>query len=208
MDVTMTKDEVVFLPDIVSCDPASFEELYEMYRTHIYRFACALTGDTGEAEDLFQDTWLRVAQAFRRRPQGEGFRAWIFTIAANLHRDLLRKKKVRRMLSFGSGRKSPVLNWESGEASTGDHSVRTDSQMCLRRAISELRPKQRRIFILKQIEGFKHQEIGRILNIPENTVRTLFHRAVKRLQSELAEFDPAGTRLGSRPELEEKETIP
>jgi RNA polymerase sigma-70 factor (ECF subfamily) len=51
--------------------------------------------------------------------------------------------------------------------------------------------RERRVFILKDIEGFKHDEIGEVLGIPETTVRTLLHRAVKKLRREMAGFRPA-----------------
>ncbi len=199
MDRTMTKAEAISLPGIDSDGSVSFEGLYEMYRLHVYRFARALTNDASEAEDLFQETWLRVARAFGRRPEGRDFRAWIFTITANLHKDAMRKKKVRRIFWLEKTGSSPtLLNGRSAGreipgAATGDPSAGTEFQMCLRVAIASLPPRQRKVFLLKEIEGYKHSEIGTILKIPENTVRTLLHRAVKTLQRELREFSPAGT---------------
>jgi RNA polymerase sigma-70 factor (ECF subfamily) len=197
MDITMTKADAASLPTVASSDPISFEELYEMYKTHIYRFARALTRDAGEAEDLFQDTWLRVAQGFGRRPLAENCRAWLFTITSNLHKDALRKKKVRRLFwlektkSIKSAAEDRGSAWEPGAVTTGDGARRTEFQLCLARAVSSLPPKQRRVFVLKEIEGFKHSDISGILRIPENTVRTILHRAVKNLQCKLAEFNPA-----------------
>ena len=69
-----------------------FDELYEMYTPHVYRFARALARDAGDAEDLFQETWLRafkaVADGFDARESDA--RAWLFAIAANAHKDQLR----------------------------------------------------------------------------------------------------------------------
>jgi RNA polymerase sigma-70 factor (ECF subfamily) len=56
--------------------------------------------------------------------------------------------------------------------------------------MARLPGKERRVFVLKDIEGFKHDEIARVLGIPEATVRTLLHRAVKRLRKDMAEFRP------------------
>lgn len=60
--------------------------------------------------------------------------------------------------------------------------------MCLRRSIARLPGRERRVFVLKDVEGFRHDEIGRLLGIPEATVRTLLHRAVLKLRKDLAAF--------------------
>jgi len=177
---------------------ASFDELYNMYRTHVYRFACALSGDARDAEDLFQETWLRAVKAAPEgleARQGEA-KAWLFTIAANVHKDLLRKKRVRRLFllertrSMGDRTADADPGWDVPGRSREDGTARSDLRLCLRRAVSRLPDRERRVFILKDIEGFKHEEIGEVLGIPETTVRTLLHRAVKKLRREMAGFRP------------------
>lgn len=179
----------------------SFDEFYDMYRTPIYRFACALTGDTGDAEDLFQEVWLRAAKAFRRgtgaREDAGDAKSWLFAIAANAHKDTLRKKRVRRLFFLERTRSMATRaadadpGWDGPAPSSASGETGTDVRGCLRRAVAGLPGRERRVFVLKDIQGFKHAEIGRMLDIPEATVRTLRHRAVKRLQKELAEFGPA-----------------
>jgi RNA polymerase sigma-70 factor, ECF subfamily len=182
-------------------DMESFDGLYEMYRMPIYRFACALAGDAGDAEDLFQEVWLRAATAFRKgagaREDAGDARSWLFAIAANAHRDNLRKRRIRglffreRARSMAEAAADGDRGWDVPRAEAGAGESRSDIRGCLRRAVARLPGKERRVFVLKDIEGFKHAEIGRMLGIPEATVRTLRHKAVKRLQRELAEFRPA-----------------
>ena len=172
-----------------------FDELYKMYTPHVYRFARALTRDAGDAEDLFQETWLRAyrAAATGTEPRQNEAKAWLFAIAANVHKDQLRKKRVRRI--FLSERKRAVetgtadadLGWDGPERSGEDIETRSDIRLCLRRAIARLPGKERRVFVLKDIEGFKHEEIARVLGVPVATVRTLLHRAVRRLRKDMAE---------------------
>lgn len=176
-----------------------FDALYDMYHMHVYRFACALTGDARDAEDLFQETWLRAVKAHPagREAEGSDPKAWLFTIASNAHKDSLRRKRVRRLFflertrSMAAGAADADPGWDASGYSPEDGETRTDIRLCLHRAVSHLPGRERRVFVLKDIEGFKHGEIGRMLGIPEATVRTLLHRAVKRLQKELAEFRPA-----------------
>lgn len=177
----------------------AFDEIYEMYRTPIYRFACALSGDARDAEDLFQETWLRAVKAAPAGldAQGGEAKAWLYAIAANAHKDLLRKRRVRRLFlaerakGLGGREGDADLGWDLPASGREDGASRSDIRLCLRRAVSRLPGKERRVFVLKDIEGFKHDEIGRLLGIPEATVRTLLHRAVKKLRRDLAEFRPA-----------------
>ena len=189
----------------------AFDELYDMYKTPIYRFACALSGDARDAEDLFQETWLRAVKAAPAGLDARGgeAKAWLYAIAANAHKDLLRKSRVRRLFlaertkALGGRDGDADLGWDLPALSREDGASRSDIRLCLRRAVSRLPGKERRVFVLKDIEGFKHDEIGRLLGIPEATVRTLLHRAVKKLRRDLAEFRPA---TEQDPALEEGQT--
>ena len=177
----------------------SFDELYDLYNAHIYRFACALAGDTRDAEDLFQETWLRAVKArpAGRETEGSERKAWLFTITANAHKDSLRKKRVRRLFllertkSMAAAAADADPGWDTPGHARRQGEMQSDIRICLRRAVSRLPDREKRVFVLKDIEGFKHEEIGRMLGIPEATVRTLLHRAVRRLRKELAEFRPA-----------------
>jgi len=205
MDAVMPGLKVAPLPEALPLAPRSFDAIYEMYKEPVYRLARALTDNPRDAEDLFQETWLRVVRSGREAMRAGDVKAWLFTITANLRRDGLRKKKIRRLFFLERARAmtdeaaDADAGWDAARFSSRDFAAREDLRLCLRRAISRLPARQREIFVLKDIEGYKHVEIGRMLGIPEPTVRTLLHRAVKSLQKELAAFDPARPR-GRAPE--------
>lgn len=78
-----------------------FDELYSRHKTSLYKLACYLTRNQKEAEDLFQDTWLRIAKHLAHQTiDMDNCKTWIMTIMSNLYRDWLRKKKVRKPFSF------------------------------------------------------------------------------------------------------------
>lgn len=158
---------------------STFDTLYQKYSTAVFGFAYYLTKNRESAEDLFQDTWLRVGNNLPEPKKIDSIKAWIFTIVANLHKDNLRKKKVRRLFLF----KSP----SDGPSQEADLAYLKND---LYQAISRLPVRQRLVFILKEMAGFKQSEIGDILGIPLGTVKSLMYRAVKRLQRELAEYHP------------------
>ena len=180
---------------IIHHDLSAFDELFKKYQNSAYRFACYLTQNRNDADDLFQETWFRAVKYLPTSSNIRDFKAWILTIVANLHRDELRKKKIRRLFSFQ--RWSEQSNTDSNQSETNvhesqmmttDESNKVDIVLALKKAIGALPMKQRRIFILKEIEGLKHSEISEMLNVPVGTIKSLLHRAIKNLQKELSEF--------------------
>jgi len=77
--------------------PPPFDELYNEYKDRVFCFAYYLTQNRGEAEDLFQEAWLRIVKSLPEKVNTQSLKAWIFVIVSNLHRDNLRKKRVRRL---------------------------------------------------------------------------------------------------------------
>ncbi len=175
-------------------DPQGFDQLFLKHKASVYRFAFYLTQNHSEADDLFQETWLRVVKHLISRSVIRNFKAWIFTITMNVHRTELRKKRVRRL--FFSNRKidSDMINNNHPIAEStitpkvGDTSGEVELNLAVTSAISLLPLKQRQVFLLKEIEGFKHTEISEILNLPVGTIKSLLHRTIKHLQKELADF--------------------
>ncbi|MBN1221605.1 MAG: sigma-70 family RNA polymerase sigma factor [Candidatus Aminicenantes bacterium] len=176
--------------------PPDFEELFHVYKSSVYRFACHLTRNRGEAEDLFQEAWLRVVRLFPGEIDRERFKAWLFTVVANIHKDDLRKKRIRRLFFIGISRDSSlnhefhpyILGQSSSSSSCALEDI--DIHKALQRAIAKLPERQRWIFALKEIEGFQYREISEIIGLPVGTVKSLLHRTVKRLRKELAAYNP------------------
>jgi RNA polymerase sigma-70 factor (ECF subfamily) len=177
-----------------------FDEVYDLYKSDVFRLLFYLTGDRAEAEDLFQETWLRAVRQGHLRPAGPELKSWLLTIAVNLHRDALRRKRVRRLFLLQHGRpERPDGAPLSGYAPPSAEPVRAVEQAGLRRdidqAVAGLPEKQRRVFILSEFEGLRQTEIAAILGIPSGTVKSLLYRAVKRLQRELAVHRPKAGRF-------------
>jgi len=171
-----------------------FDELYDQYRTAVYRFSYRLTQNRGEAEDLFQETWLRVAQNFPKVLDMQKVKAWLFTITANLHKDVLRKKRIRRLFLFQKKWEfdKDLTSYkdipENGSSVKANESEQVDMSLAISRAMTRLPDHQRLIFVLKEVEGFKQSEISEILGIPIGTVKSLMYRAVQRLRRDLAAY--------------------
>jgi len=170
-----------------------FEELYEKYQNDVFSFACYLTKNRGEAEDLFQEAWLRIIKKLPEKVNMQRIKAWIFTIVINLYRDELRKKRIRNLFLFQKSRAHktdeafPFLKEESlSDTSNGANQIEMGKD--INQALALLPDRQRRVFVLKEIAGFRQAEISDILGVPVGTVKSLMYRAVKHLRQELSKY--------------------
>ena len=185
-------DELIYRIQIQ--DEEAFELLFQRYKSMVYRYSHYLTLNTTEAEDLFQDTWLRVVKHLPSCGMIESMQAWICRITSNLYRDLLRKKKYRRMLFIDRSLASDTGDekFEGIVSDVGDHGPATEVRMEMQRAIASLPFRQRQVFILKEIEGFKLSEIGQSLRMPVGTVKSLLYRAVRHMRNALTGLSVKG----------------
>ncbi len=177
-----------------------FDEVYERYRLDVFRFLFSLTRNQAEAEDLFQEVWIRVVRHGPTRPDKEDLKPWLLTIVLNLHRDMLRKKRVRRlflMKRYGQEQSPSVRS--DGRTPPATDPAHLSEQAALQKdidqAVAVLPEKQRYVFLLSEVQGLAQAEIADILAVPLGTVKSLLHRAVKRLQRELAAHHPKRERI-------------
>ncbi len=190
----MPPEDGELIQRIIHNDLSAFDELFKKYQESVYRFAYYLTQNRIEADDLFQETWLRAVKYLPTSSSIRDFKAWILTIVINLHRDELRKKRIRKIFSPLRSERSNQENTHLEKLDVESYHIginesdRVDIGLALDKAIAKLPMKQRRVFILKEIEGLKHAEIGEMLGAPMGTIKSLLHKAIKKLQQELFEF--------------------
>jgi RNA polymerase sigma-70 factor (ECF subfamily) len=173
----MPRDDAELLARAGRGDPKAYAELYNKYESDLYRFALYLSGGPDVAEELYQETWFRVVKNLGNKPVAN-FKRWLFTIAANLHRDELRKRKVRRQYA--------------DEKTGTPHSRPAADSIAIRKelhaAMEKLTEQQRSAFVLVYVQGFKIREAGEILDKPEGTVKSTLYRALELLRAELREL--------------------
>jgi len=183
---------------------AEFDALYDEHKTTVFRFACYLTQNREEAEELFQEAWLRVVKHFSKISEERTFKSWILTIVANLHRDALRRKRIRRLFLFEKfkaikqGKNMTSVTTGRTVFKTSQAEDQIDLITALSKALIQLPERQRLVFILKEVEGFKQTEISEMLKIPTGTVKSLMYRAVKGLQRDLSAHKPKSYSLEER----------
>jgi len=169
---------------VSSDDRFAFNTLVERYGPRLYNFICRMVSDFSLAQDILQETLLRV---YKKRGMGDrirDFRSFVYAMAANLARDELRKQRRR-------------VTPEDPQAidCVGDESARPDlkvEKQELRRrielAIHALPREQREVIVLRDMEGLSYEEVRRILGLRMGTVKSRLNRARLKLQEELGPY--------------------
>lgn len=170
----------------------AFRILVERYQSRIINLVYRYIGDRNRAEDIAQEVFLRVFVHRKRYRQSGRFSTWIFTIAANLA-----KNEIRRIVRL---RGSVEIDTVEGTAGGPGHYLtdgapgpdtdasRAEISSIVARAIRKLPPKYREALVLRDIEGLSYEEIGEILKIPGGTVRSRINRARLSLREKLGAY--------------------
>ena len=161
-------------------DRYAFRELVDRYTRPLYNLAYRYTGDRMEAENISQETFLRVYQALPVSRLDLPFKPWLLRIAANLCRDWARKKRpdlFSHLAGEEEGQPSIIEEWVDGRPLPLDRVETQELAEMLRRAVMELPEPYRMVITLRYTEGLSYQEIATIQEIPVNTVRTHLFRA-------------------------------
>ena len=177
------------LEDCRSGDLVAFERLYEREAPRMKSVALNLLGNVGDAEDAVQEAFLKIYRGAKTFRGGATFSTWIYRVTVNTCYDALRRRKSRpagSSLEAYDGR-------EVFAPPASDHPLR----LALEKSIARLSPKHRAVFLLFEVEGFTHGEIGRILGIPEGTSKTFLFDAKKKLQRWLRERPGASARTAA-----------
>ena len=164
------------LPLVGQGDPEAFEVLYRSTEKAVYALALSSLRNPHDAEDIVQETYLKVrAAAHLYVPQGKPL-AWLFTITKNLCRDLLR----------GQSRTEAAPDGAEDGLRFSYVSDPTD-RLVLEAALKALGEEERQVVLLHAASGLKHREIARDLGLPLSTVLSRYSRALKKLQRYLTE---------------------
>lgn len=148
-----------------------------------------------EAEDLTQDTFLRVERALPAFRGDSSLANWIYRIATNVARDRMRKPSFKRIVSAEAVKNSPSETeretesrdlWTGAKPKTAEEQlVRKEMNDCIREFIETLSGNYKTVLILSELEEFKNREIAEILGISVDTVKIRLHRARLRLKQKL-----------------------
>lgn len=156
-------------------DVAAFETLYRATSGRVFALCVQMCDDRQQATEALQDVFVRVWERLRQFRGESSFATWVHRLCVN---QLLeqRRKDARR-----EARVSTVDDADDRMLSSSIAPVDTDARLDLERALPKLAPGARRVFVLHDVQGYRHEEIARLLGIAESTVRVQLHRARKQL---------------------------
>jgi len=176
-------------------DHAAFEELVRQYDQPVLRLALHLTGSEQEAQDIYQEAFLKAYRNLGSFRFECSFYTWIYRIVSNLCMDYLRRKQVRKEDSpvrVGSeGEEFDLLEQlpdERAGASPEQDLMRRETGKRISRALSRLSPRERMVFEMKHYQGLKLRTIGEALNTTEDTAKNTLFRATQKLRAALADL--------------------
>ena len=152
----------------------SFERLYEMHRGRVFGTAYRMLSNRADAEDCTQDVFVKVFKKLKSFRGDSAVSTWIYRIAVNACLDFRRRRRLRQAVSLDDGM----------EVGSTPLSVSRLIESCLPRMAEGYR----QVFVLHDIQGLKHEEIGKILGITDGASKSQLHRARAFLRRELSPY--------------------
>lgn len=164
-------------------DRDAFSSLLARYQNRLYRYLLRWVHEPATAEDLFQQTWMRVIENIRRFNPKRNFDAWLFAVARNIVIDYLRRRRPAS-LEEPVGEDLPLSECLSANTPGAlEQVLRSERAELVQRALEYQPPVYREILSLRFEEEMKLEEIAEVLSIPLGTVKSRLARALERLRT-------------------------
>ena len=158
-------------------DGSAFEAMYRQHATRLYNLASRMIGARGEADDLLQDIFLLAYRKIGSFRGESSLGTWLYRLAMNHCLDVLRNRQTRM------GQQTDSLDEpDAPPVASPVPLVGSVSRIDLERAIESLPPACRAAFLLHDVEGFGHQEVGTMLGISDGTSKSQVHKARMRIR--------------------------
>ncbi|MCK4856566.1 MAG: sigma-70 family RNA polymerase sigma factor [candidate division Zixibacteria bacterium] len=169
-------------------DESAFNELVRLFERRIYAHAYQMLGNHTEADDVLQETFVRLVKNIARLRTDANLPSFIFRIATNLCIDIIRKRQ-RREVNIDESDVEAARGYQlelSRRISTPEEETeRRELMELITAAIAELPPKQQATIVLHDVEGYSKEEVADIMNCPQATVRSNLHIARSKVKRKL-----------------------
>lgn len=171
---------------VKSKDAAAFETLVNRHRRQVYNFVYKMVGRAEAAEDIFQETFLRVLKNAHTYTPRAKFTTWCLQIARNLSLDYFKREGLRRHISIDAGtpgneERSMAALLQGADPESHEIAQSRELVEEVRDAITRLPENQREALVLRMYDDMPYAEIGKVLGSPEGTVKYWVHEAVNTL---------------------------
>jgi len=182
-------DEDAIVEGMTRGDPRAFRELVECYKRKVYYLALDMAGNPTDAEDISQEVFLKVFRSFSTFRRGARLGSWLYRITYNAAIDHLRRKgatpepvgdEVLESISRVEAALPP-----RGAADPGANLESSELQSRIARALDQISPQEKAVFVLRHYEDLKLKDIAETLDLSIGSVKSYLFRAVRKLQKEL-----------------------
>lgn len=204
----MARSDVQLMLAVKEGDELSFELLLRRYRTPLVNFLNRMVRDSGLAEDLAQEVFMRVYRARKEYEPNAKFTTWLFRIATNLALNAVRDGR-HRQLEISIDEKLDDGEQEQARLDVADKSPNIENRLLardraavIRSAVESLPDKQRAAVLLHKYVELDYSEIARTLDCSESALKSLLFRAYETLRVQLAPLMQGGTALGAYDEAD------
>ena len=186
-------------PDVVRLrrgDANALSDLITRYQNRLYRYLLRIVRQPAEAEDLFQQTWLRVVEKIRSFDASRNFDSWLFTLARNLAIDHLRRIRPESLdepLADSLRGENVADRISSKDPSPLDYALAVERRTQINDAMAPLPMIYREALTLRFEDGMKIEEIAQVTGVPVSTVKSRLRRSMEQLRDALEARYPGGT---------------
>lgn len=171
------------IADCLSGDEHAIEMLVRQYEGDVFRLALSIVGDSAEANEITQETFIAMLRSLRSYEERKSFKAWLYTIALNQSRSHLRQRKTLERLRNALG---VIFRVESQKLlSPEDIVIRSEQEKILWNELNSLDERFRTVVVLRYFDELSIAEISEILSVNEGTIHSRLHTARERLRQAL-----------------------
>lgn len=171
-------------------DRRAFEVLMKRYEIPLYNYLRRMTGNAHDAEDLFQETFLRIYRHASRFRDTGVFKPWAYRIATNLAKDCLKKRHRHREVALSDAGERSETYLKSTVPNPREEALGAEMASRLEIALADLPVKQRTVFLMARYDAMPYADIAQTLGIPVGTVKSRMNKAVKTLMGAMEEVGP------------------
>jgi len=171
-------------------DPDAFAAMISRYQHRLYRYLLRLVREPAAADDLFQQTWLRVMERIGRYDARRNFESWLFSVAHNLAIDSWRAKRGESLDDAGEGGEPARDRLPAGDPDALERLLDFERGALLAACMHELPAIHREVLTLRFEEDMKLEEIAEVAGIPLSTVKSRLRRALEGLRAAMEARSP------------------
>ena len=187
MDIAARRKESRAIKSAQRGDAAGFQFLYEKYRSYVFSVCLRMTRDPALAEDLMQDIFLHVWRKIATYKGDAQFRTWLYRVTVNMV--LLHFRRHKAVSVSLDHEMLPATELKLAESLPQPD---LDEHLSLRHVLGQLSPRYRRVLMLHDLHGYRHEDISQFLGITSGASRSQLHKARVKLRIALGARSAAG----------------